>query len=528
MVNYILRGILPMKKSMMKLAIPTLALGLTFAPFANAAPEASVQKTQYSVKVDAKVAVKLSAKEKEAGKKLAPITKNIAKVETSVNKLITENRQFYAKVPVTPVYVQLEAEFYKSRSGKLKASANQVSALKKQVDKVAKKYKNTDVLEATYKSLADLTKNIKEAEKALNEFHNQYKAKVKAEESKSQFKTITQNLTKVETNVALLFKTSVDFYTKAATDPTVTVRAEADFYKNTTSKLKANSNQLISLKKQLDQVASNNDPAAVAAANSKIVELTNTIAVVSKQVTDLHNQFKSEESKRELTAIVTNLTKVEVSVAEQLKATVDFYAKAAINPTVTAKAEADFYTKTAATLKANEVQLKTVKKQLDAVATSSQDPATVAAAYKKISDITNNITVTNQHLTDLHNQFKNKAKAEEVQKQLATITDKITKVEVNVAAQTKATVDFYSKATTDSKVTAQVEAAFYTNTSATLLNNIKDLVEIKNQLDAFVKANGQTADTNAAYTKLTSQTKAVTQAVEVLINFHINFKPLVG
>jgi hypothetical protein len=512
-----------MKKTIMKIAVPTLALGIAFAPVVSAAPEAS---TQVTVKTDVKVTVKVTAKEKEAVKKLANVTKNLSKVEASVTKLTNATNSFYAKAAVTPVSAQVEAEFYKSTSGKLKANSNQVKALKKQADKLAKKYKGTDALTATYKKIADLNTAISAASKNLDDLHNQFKAAVKVEDSKQLFAAINTNLSKVEANVAQYSKATVDFYAKAFTDLTVTSKAEAEFYASTSSKLKAASNQLITLKKQLDQVAAANDATAVAATNKKLTDLNSVIAAASKSLTDLHTQFKAEESKRQLTAVTAAATKVEVSVAELTKATVDFYVKAATDATVTAKAEAEFYTSTAAKLKANAEQVKVLKKQLDAVAIGHQDTVAVAAAYKKLLDLNNAITVSNKNLTDLHNQFKASLKADELKKQLSTITDAISKVEASVAASSKATVDFYTKAATDATVTALVEAEFYKNTSGALLENTKQLIELKKQLDAFVKTNGQSADTTAAYTKLTAQTKAIALAVEVLTNLHIQFKPV--
>jgi predicted phage-related endonuclease len=148
-----------LKKSILKIAVPTLALGLAFAPMASAAPNDVSQKTVISVKVDSKskgVVQKLKAKEKEAIKKLTSITKNLSKVEVNVKQLSTSTTSFYAKAATTPISTKVEAEFYSRTSGKLKANANQLKALKKQVDHVAKKYKNTDVVAASYKKISDL------------------------------------------------------------------------------------------------------------------------------------------------------------------------------------------------------------------------------------------------------------------------------------------------------------------------------------------------------------------------------------
>jgi hypothetical protein len=640
-----------LKKSILKIAVPTLALGLAFAPMANAAPNEVSQKTVISVKVDSKTkgaVKKLSSKEKEAIKKLSSITKNLSKVEVKVNQLSTATTNFYAKAATTPISSKVEAEFYTSTSNKLKANANQLKALKKQVDQVSKKYKHTDAVAAGYKKISDLNKevsvasknltdlhklfktvvtadeakkqfilinnsitnvevNIAELSKAtvdfyakaatvstitakeeaqfhnlisakfkantkqlqslkkqldnvakfndavavaaadkkisdltnsitlasknLNDLHNQFKAKVIAEETTKQFISINNHITNVEVSVAELSKATVEFYAKAATDATVTEKVESTFYTNTSSKLKANNNQLKELKKQLDLVAKNyTDTNAVAVANKKISDLNNVISVTSKNLDDLHTSFKAklkaEESKKKLTQITENISKVETSTAELSKATVEFYAKAATDATVTEKVESTFYTNTSSKLKANNNQLKELKKQLDLVAKNYIDTNAVAVANKKISDLNNVISVTSKNLDDLHTSFKAKLKAEELKKKLTPITDNISKVETSTAEITKATVDFYAKAATNSSVTIQVEAEFYANTSGALLSNTKQLLNLKKQLDLFVKTYGTSVDVTTAISKINAQNKAIILAVESLTNFHTNFKPV--
>jgi myosin heavy subunit len=640
-----------LKKSILKIAVPTLALGLAFAPMASASPNDVSQKTAISVKSDSKskgVVQKLNAKEKEAIKKLSSITKNLSKVEAKVNQLSMETTYFYAKAVTTPISSKVEAEFYSSTSGKLKANANQLKALKKQVDHVDKKYKNTDAVAASYKKISDLNKavslgsknltdlhnqfktiaiaevskkqfiiinnsinkveaNIADFSKATVEFyakaatdstitstvegkfysiysatfkanttqlqslkkqldsvakyndavavaaankkisdltnlnsvasknltdlHTQFKAKVTAEEAAKQFISINNKITNVEASVAELTKATVEFYAKAATDATVTAQVESNFYSSTSSKLKANTNQLKELKKQLDLVAKNyTDFNAVAVANKKISDLNNAISVTSKNLNDFNTSFKAklkaEEAKKQLAPITDNISKVETSVAELTKATVDFYAKAAIDATVTAQIESNFYSSTSTKLKANTNQLKELKKKLDLVAKNYTDINDVAVANKKISDLNNAISVTSKNLNDFHASFKAKLKAEEAKKQLAPITDNISKVEASVAELTKATVDFYTKAATNSSVTIQVEAEFYAKTSGALLSNTKQLLNLKKQLDLFVKTYGTSVEVTTAISKINAQNKAIVLAVDTLTNFHTNFKPV--
>jgi myosin heavy subunit len=522
-----------LKKSILKIAVPTLALGLAFAPMANAAPNEASQKTVISVKVDSKTkgaVKKLAAKEKEAIKKLSSITKNLSKVEVKVKQLSTATTNFYAKAATTPISSKVEAEFYTSTSNKLKANTNQLKALKKQVDQVAKKYKHTDAVAAGYKKISDLNTEVSVVSKNLTDLHNQLKTVVNADEAKKQFILINNSITKVEANIAELSKATVDFYAKAATDSTITSNVEAQFHNITSAKFKANTKQLQSLKKQLDYVAKYNDAVAVAAADKKISDLTNSITVASKNLTDLHTQFKAkvlaEETTKQFNSINNHITNVEASVAELSKATVEFYAKATTDATVTEKVESTFYTNTSSKLKANNNQLKELKKQLDLVAKNYTDTNAVAVANKKISDLTNAISVTSKNLNDLHTSFKAKLKAEELKKKLTPITDNISKVETSTAEITKATVDFYAKAATNSSVTIQVEAEFYANTSGALLSNTKQLLNLKKQLDLFVKTYGTSVDVTTAISKINAQNKAIILAVESLTNFHTNFKPV--
>jgi myosin heavy subunit len=522
-----------LKKSILKIAVPTLALGLAFAPMASAAPNDVSQKTVSSVKVDSKskgVVQKLKAKEKEAIKKLTSITKNLSKVEVNVKQLSTATTYFYAKAATTPISSKVEAEFYSSTSGKLKANANQLKALKKQVDHVAKKYKNTDAVAASYKKISDLNKEVSVGSKNLTDLHNQFKTIAIAEESKKQFILINNSITKIEANIAELSKATVEFYAKAASDSTITSTVEGKFYSINSATFKANTKQLQSLKKQLDYVAKYNDAVAVAAADKKITDLTNLNSVASKNLTDLHTQFKAkvtaEEAAKQFISINNHITNVEASVVELTKATVEFYAKAATDATVTAHVESNFYSSTSSKLKANTNHLKELKKQLDVVAKNYTDTNAVAVADKKISDLNNSISVTSNNLNDLHSSFKAKLKAEEAKKQLAPITDNISKVETSVAELTKATVEFYAKAATNSSVTIQVEAEFYAKTSGVLLSNTKQLLNLKKQLDVFVKTYGTSVEVTTAISKINAQNKAIVLAVDTLTNFHTNFKPV--
>jgi hypothetical protein len=522
-----------LKKSILKIAVPTLALGLAFAPMASAAPNQVVQKTEISVKIDSKTKEaikKMTAKEIEAIKKLSSISKNLAKVEINVTHLSTATTNFYAKAATTPISTRVEADFYSSTSGKFKANSNQLKALKKQVDHVAKKYKNTDAVAAGYKKIADLNNTISVASKNLTDLHNQFKATAKVDEAKKLFASINTYITKVETSVAENTKSTVDFYAKAAIDSTVTSSVEAAFYTSTSGKLKANTRHLQILKKQLDLVAKYNDAVAVAAADKKIADLTVAISVASKNLSDLHTQFQAkivaEETKKQFVSINVEIAKVETSVAELSKATVDFYAKATTDTTVTSHVEANFYVSTASKLKANVYQLKVLKQQLDNVAKNYTDTTAVAASNKKIADLNIAISVANKALTDLHTNFKAALKAEEAKKHLTPIIHNITKVEASVAELTKATVDFYAKATTNPSVTIQVEADFYTKTTGALLSNTKQLLNLKKQLDSFVKNYGSSADVTAAISKINAQNKAIVIAVDALTNFHINFKPV--
>lgn len=242
-------------------------------------------------------------------------------------------------------------------------------------------------------------------------------------------------------------------------------------------------------------------------------------------IRELKKTVSEQEAKDRFTTITTNISKVEVSVTELSKATADFYAKVTTDATVTVKVEAEFYKNTASKLKTNAYQLETLKKQLDYVA-KYLDANAVAATKKKISDLKVAISTASKNLNDLHTQFNAKVKEQKAKEQLTSITNEISKVEANVLALSKATTDFYAKATTDASVTVKVEAEFYRNTSGSLLNNTKQLLDVKKQLDLFVKNYGQSADVTAAYSKFTTQNQAITAAVEALIKFHTNFKPI--
>jgi hypothetical protein len=521
-----------MKKSILKIAVPTLALGLAFAPMASAATQQTSQKTVVSVKTvtSATVNKHLTAKEKEAIKKLASITKNISKVEASVTKLAKATTDFYAKAATTTVSAKTEAEFYASTSGKLKANSYQLAALKKQVGHVAKKYKNTDAVAGTYKKIADLNSAISVASKNLTDLHKQFKTVVSEQEAKERFATITSQTSKVEASATELSKATVDFYAKATTIDSVTVKAEADFYKTTAYKLNSNANQLETLKKQLDYVAkSYKDTNALAAAYKKISDLKTVVSTASKNLNDLHTQFtakvKEQEAKAQLTSITNEVSKVEASVTELTKATFDFYAKAISVDAVAVQAEADFYKTTANKLNTNANQLENLKRQLDYVAKTNKDTNALAAAYKKMADLKIVVSTASKNLTDLHTQFTAKVKEQEAKVVLTSITNEISKVEASIAALTKTTIEFYAKAATDSSITIKVEADFYTNTSKSLLDNSKQLFEVKKQLDSFVKKYGQSADVTAAYTRFTTQNQTITAALETLIKLHTNFKP---
>jgi hypothetical protein len=642
-----------MKKSFLRIAAPTLALGLVLAPVANAAPAPhDASQSVLSVKVDSKTSVsyKLSSKEREAIKKLASVTKNLAKVETSVKQLSTTTKYFYAKAYVTPVSDRVEASFYASTAGKLKANANQLKALKKQVDHVSKKYKKSDAVAAAYKKITNLNKAITETSNDLKALHNQFRSSLSEQEAKDRFAAITANLVKVETSVAELSKATAEFYAKAAVDTTVTAKVEAEFYSKTAGKYKENINQLQTLKKHLDFVAKfykdpttlaaaykkigdlntvvteankslnslhtqfqakvkeqevkeqltsitndvtkvefnvatiskattdfyakaaidatirtkveaiyytstanllktnakqlqelkkkvdyvakySKDTTVIAATYTKIAELNTAVSNASKNLNDLHTQFlakvKEQEAKAKLTSITNDLTKVEANVAALTKTTTDFYAKAATDTTITAKVEADFYKGTANLLKTNSNQLQTLKKNVDYLAKSYKDTAAVAAAYKKIADLNIAVSSANKSLTDLHTQFVAKVKDQEAKAKLTSITNEISKVETNVVALTKTTTEFYAKAVTDATITAKVEADFYKSTSDLLLTNTRQLSEVKKQLDAYIKIHGSSADVTAAYSKFTAQNQAIALATETLIKFHINFKPLV-
>ncbi|MHC0037642.1 hypothetical protein [Pseudoneobacillus sp. C159] len=640
-----------MKNSLFKIAVPTLAFGLAFAPIANAAPQETTSKTVVTVKTTTvkKVVVNkhVTKKEKEAIKKLASINKNVSKVEASVKKLSTATTDFYEKAVTSLVSNKVEANFYSSTSGKLKANSNQLKALKKQVDHVAKKYRGTDAVASAYKKIADqnaaisaTSKNLSDlhkqftlglteqeakerfveiftniskvetsvaelskataefytkaatdpsvtakveaefytstsgkikanqnqldslkkqldyvekfykdseaiatvskkmvdlttanstASKTLTDLHTQFMTKVKEQEEKEKLISITNEITKAEANVAALLRSTVEFYAKAATDATITAKAEAEFYTSTSDKIKANKTQLDSLKKQLDSLAKTyKDTTVIAVLSQKIVEVTTTNATVSKTLTDLHTQFvakvKEQEGKAKLTSITNEMAKVEADVTALLKTTAEFYAKAATDATVTTKMEAEFYTSTSGKIKANKTQLDSLKKQLDNVAKIYKDVDTVAT-YKKIADLNALVSVASKNVTDLHTQFVAKVKEQEAKAKLTSITNEISKVETNVAALSKATVEFYTKAATDPKVTAQVEADFYKSTSNSLLNYTKQLLGVQKQLDQFVKNYGQSVDTTAAYSKITAQNQAITLTIEALIKYHITFKP---
>jgi cell division septum initiation protein DivIVA len=295
-----------LKSSILKIAVPTLVLGLAFAPMASAAPkDTTTTKTEVTVKVDSKtkvtktdakakvVAKKLTAKEKEAIKKLASITKNISKVEASVKQLTTATTNFYAKAATTTEAVKVETNFFTSAAGKLKANTNQLKALKKQVDQVAKKYKGTDVVTATYKKIADLNIAISTTTKNLTDLHTKFQSAVKVEESKKQLTSITENISKVEASVVQLSKVTADFYAKAATDSSVTAQVEADFYTKTSDVLQANTKQLVVLKEQLDSYVKNYGTSdAVTAEYAKITAQNVAVTLAVETLTKLHTNFK--------------------------------------------------------------------------------------------------------------------------------------------------------------------------------------------------------------------------------------------
>jgi putative component of toxin-antitoxin plasmid stabilization module len=518
-----------MKKSILKIAAPTLALGLVFAPMANAAPQDGSQ-TVLSVKVDSKTSVsfKLSAKEKDAIKKLASVTKNLSKVETSVKSLSTATTNFYTKAYYTSVSAKVEANFYASTAGKLKANSNQLKALKKQVDHVSKKYKKSDAVTAAYKKIAELNKAITAASKNLAELHSQFKSELSEQEAKERFAAITANLSKVEVSIAELTNATAAFYTKAATDATITAKVEAEFYSQTASKLKGNSNQLQTLKKQLDYVSKYyKDTVVLAAAYKKISDLDTVVSTVSKNLNDQHTQFlakvKEQQAKDQLTSIANELTKVETGVAAIVKGTSDFYTKAANDTTITAKVESVFYTSTANMLKANSNQLQALKKKVDEVAKVSKDTTAIAAAYKKIADLNIAVSVAGKSLNDLHAQFQAKVKEQEAKAKLTSITNEVAKVEASLVALTKATTDFYAKAATDATITAKVESNFYHGTTNLLRTNSTQLLTLKKKVDYLAKNYKDTAAVAAAYKKIADLDLAITSTSKSLNDLHTQF-----
>lgn len=80
---------------------------------------------------------------KDAQKFLEPVTKNIAKVTNAVQSLTKSVSAFKSSD------IPTELAFYKGTLGKLTGESNQINALTKQVDQIAKKYgKTTDVSNA--------------------------------------------------------------------------------------------------------------------------------------------------------------------------------------------------------------------------------------------------------------------------------------------------------------------------------------------------------------------------------------------
>lgn len=296
-----------MKGSIIKITVPTLALGLAFAPIANAAPKEATHKPVVSVKVDCKssltkpaekekakeVAKKHSPKEKEALKHLTPIAKNLSKVEASVNQLSKKTDEFYKKAAGAPVSVKAEADFFASTSGKLKANTNQLKALKKQVDHLAKKYKNTDALSAAYTKIADLNSAISTSGKNLTDLHTKFTATVKEQEAQKALASIVEGVSKVETSVTELTKSIGDFYAKAAADSSVTVQVEGDFYSKTSGTLQETSKQLSEIKGKLDALIKKYSTSADSTAvDAKITVQVQAVNAAVEALNKFHAEYK--------------------------------------------------------------------------------------------------------------------------------------------------------------------------------------------------------------------------------------------
>ncbi|WP_409275177.1 hypothetical protein V1499_07750 [Neobacillus sp. SCS-31] len=344
------------------------------------------------------------------------------------------------------------------------------------------------------------------------------KASAKDKEAKKRLASTLKNIAKVEASTSKLAKATAELYTKAATG-TISAKAEAEFYSSTSGKLKANSNQLRALKTQVDKVAKKyGKTESVIAAYAKITAQTNVISIEQKKLADLHNQFINADKAREaakLTAsIQENVVKAEAKVSSISKATVEFYAKAAITP-VTAKAELDFYKKASADLASASKELANAKTQLDWVVKSYGKTDATTALYARITAQNAAIAVAKKNLDDLHSQFLQK----EAAKQLASINEAVLKAEAKVAVLSKATAEFYAKAAT-TPVTAQAELEFYKKTSVDLTSVSNEFANAKKQLDSLVKSSGKTDATTALYARIAAQNEAIAVARKNLDNLH--------
>ncbi|WML48701.1 hypothetical protein RCG23_00685 [Neobacillus sp. PS3-34] len=392
-----------MKKQILKIAVPTLALGLVFAPVASAASTETTVKTTAS----AKVAVQLTAKEREGIKRLTSITRNVSKVEARVTQLSKVTSDFYAKTAA--VSSRTEVDFYKSISGKLKANTNELRSLKKQTDEIVRKFGKTDAAVTVYGKITAQNQAITFASKKIADLHTQFQTKAKEKEASMRLASINKNISKVEASVAQLSKVTTDFYAKVAAG-TVSAKAETDFFASVSGKLKANTNQLRSLKKELDLYTKKyGKTEAVTAAYTKISAQNDAIAVNSKKLTDLHTQFQSltkeKEASKRLAAISENVSKVEARVSAISKASTEFYAKAGA-ASVTANEEAEFYKLVSGQLKASSYQLVSLKKELDEAVKKYSRTEAAVALEAKITAQNEAIALTSKNLVELHTNFK--------------------------------------------------------------------------------------------------------------------------
>ncbi|WP_059173840.1 hypothetical protein [Bacillus sp. FJAT-27445] len=242
-------------------------------------------------------------------------------------------------------------------------------------------------------------------------------------------------------------------------------------------------------------------------------------ASVSNKTAAKHKADK--EAKKRLATINKNIAKVESSNRTLAKAIVDIYAKATAG-TLSVKVEAEFHKSTSGKLKANSNQLKALKSQVDQVAKKYGKTESVNAAYAKITAQTNVISQEQKKLNDLHTQFVQAQKAKDAAKLTASIQESVVKAEAKVAALSKATAEFYTKAVTV-PVTANAELDFYKKTSADLTSVSSQLTNAKKQLDGLVKSYGKTDATTALYVRVATQNEAIAVAKKNLDNLHSQF-----